>query len=116
MGSVASMLNLEPRFTLPLLLRVIHRVDDFRLEKALVPVNQRLKVLAAAHDHNAVPYVEPEHVLKIVECVRKLSTVTVLDMPGTFDELEFEVLKSCDRHSVYSRRSPFPAQVAQIIL
>ena len=116
MGSVAAMLNLEPRFTLPHLLREIHRVDDFLLEKALVPVNQRLKVLAAATDHNAVPYVEPEHVLKIVECVRKLSTVTVLDMPGTFDELEFEVLKSCDQVIVIGDAKPSFAQVAQIIL
>jgi pilus assembly protein CpaE len=105
MGSVASMLNLEPRFTLPHLLREIHRVDDFLLEKALVPVTQRLKVLAAAHDHKAVPSVEPEHMVKIVECLRKLATVTVLDMPGTFDELEFQVLKSCDQVIVVATQS-----------
>ena len=83
MGSVASMLNLEPRFTLPHLLREIHRVDDFLLEKALVPVTQRFKVLAAAHDHTGhVPSVpNQEHMVKIVQYLRKLSTVTVLDMP-----------------------------------
>jgi pilus assembly protein CpaE len=105
MGSVASMLNLEPRFTLPHLLREIHRVDDFLLEKALVPVTQRLKVLAAAHDHKAVPSVVPEHMVKIVQCLRKLATVTVLDMPGTFDELEFQVLKTCDQVIVVATQS-----------
>jgi pilus assembly protein CpaE len=97
MGSVASMLNLEPRFTLPDLIREIHRVDDFLLEKTLVPVNERLKILAGAHDHNSVSSVEPDHMVKIVEFLRKLATVTVLDVPGTFDELEFQVLKACDQ-------------------
>ena len=105
MGAIASMLNLEPRVTLPHLLREIHRVDDFLLEKTLVPVTERLKVLAAAHDHNAIPSVEPEHVVKIVECLRTLATVTVLDMPGTFDELEFQVLKTCDQVVVIATQS-----------
>jgi pilus assembly protein CpaE len=105
MGAVTSMLNLKPRVTLPHLLREIHRVDDFLLEKALVPVTERFKVLAAAHDHKAIPSVEPEHVVKIVECLRKLATVTVLDMPGTFDELEFQVLKTCDHVVVVATQS-----------
>jgi pilus assembly protein CpaE len=105
MGSVASMLNLKPRFTLPHVLREIHRVDDYLLEKTLVPVSERLKVLAAAHDHNSVPFFVPEHVVKIVECLRKLASVTVLDMPGTFDELEFQVLKTCDQVIVIATQS-----------
>jgi pilus assembly protein CpaE len=105
MGSVASMLNLKPRFTLPHVLREIHRVDDYLLEKTLVPVSERLKVLAAAHDHNSVPFLVPEHVVKIVECLRKLASVTVLDLPGTFDELEFQVLKTCDQVIVVATQS-----------
>jgi pilus assembly protein CpaE len=105
MGSVASMLNLKPRFTLPHVLREIHRVDDYLLEKTLVPVSERLKVLAAAHDHNSVPFLVPEHVVKIVECLRKLASVTVLDLPGTFDELEFQVLKTCDQVIVIATQS-----------
>jgi Flp pilus assembly CpaE family ATPase len=52
-----------------------------------------------------VPFLVPEHVVKIVECLRKLASVTVLDLPGTFDELEFQVLKTCDQVIVIATQS-----------
>jgi len=97
MGSLASMLDLQPRVTLPHLIREIHRVDDYLVEKTLVPVTERLRILAGPQELNSIPSVEPEHLVKIVECLKKLAEVTVLDMPGTWDELEFHVLKSCDQ-------------------
>jgi pilus assembly protein CpaE len=97
MGSLASMLEFQPRVTLPHLIREIHRVDDYLLEKALVTVTKGLRILAGPHELNSISSVEPEHLIKIVDCLKKLAEVTVLDMPGTFDELEFQVLKSCDQ-------------------
>jgi pilus assembly protein CpaE len=105
MGALAPMLNLEPRMTLPHLIREIHRVDSFLLEKTLVPVTERLRILAGAQSHNSVPFVEPDHMVKIVGYLRKLAAVTVLDLPGTFDDLEFQVLKACDQVVVVAAQS-----------
>jgi len=105
MGSLASMFDVQPRFTLPHLIHEIQRVDDFLIEKTLVPVTDRLRILAGPQELNKIPSVDPDHVVKIVGCLKKLSEVTVLDMPGTFDKLEFEVLKACDQVIVVANQT-----------
>ncbi len=105
MGSLASMLDVQARFTLPHLIREIQRVDDFLVEKTLVPVTERLRILAGPQELNSIPSVLPEHLVKIVGCLKKLAEVTLLDMPGTFDELEFEVLKACDQVIVVANQT-----------
>jgi pilus assembly protein CpaE len=105
MGSLASMLDVQPRFTLPHLIREIHRVDDFLVEKALVSVTERLRILAGSQELNSVASVIPNHLVKIVGCLKALTEVTVVDMPGTFDELEFEVLKACDQVIVVANQT-----------
>jgi pilus assembly protein CpaE len=96
MGTLATMLDLEPRFALPHLIREIQRVDDFLVDKTLLPFTNRLRILAGPQELNAIPSVAPEHLVKIVGCLKQLASVTLVDMPGTFDDLEFEVLKACD--------------------
>jgi pilus assembly protein CpaE len=105
MGSVASMFKLEPRVTLPHLIREIHRVDDYLVERTLVPFTDQLKILAGPHELNSMASVEPQDLVKIVDCLRKLADVTVLDMPGTFDELEFQVLTVCEKVIVVGTQS-----------
>jgi len=105
MGSVASMFKLEPRVTLPHLIREIHRVDDYLVDKTLVPFTDKLKILAGPHELNSPAFVAPEDLVKIVDCLRKLADVTVLDMPGTFDDLEFQVLAVCDKVIVVGTQS-----------
>jgi pilus assembly protein CpaE len=105
MGSLASMFDVQPRTTLPHLIREIQRVDDFLIEKTLVPVTERLRILAGPQELNAIPSVVPDDLVKIVGCLKKLTEVTLLDMPGTFDELEFEVLKACDQVIVVANQT-----------
>jgi Flp pilus assembly CpaE family ATPase len=97
MGSLASLFDVEPRVTLPHLIREIHRVDDYLLEKALIPVSEGLRILAGSDVLQSLGTIDPEHLVKIVGCLKKLADVTILDMPGTFDDLEFQVLKACDQ-------------------
>ena len=80
-------------------------VDDFLVEKTLVPVTERLRILAGPQELNSIPSVIPDHLVKIVGCLKTLAEVTVLDMPGTFDELEFEVLKACDQVIVVANQT-----------
>jgi pilus assembly protein CpaE len=105
MGSLASMLDVQPRFTLQQLIREIHRVDDFLVDKALISVTEKLRVLAGSQEFNSIPSVIPDHLVKIVGCLKALTEVTVVDMPGTFDELEFEVLKACDQVIVVANQT-----------
>jgi len=105
MGSLASMFDIEPRVTLPHLLREIHRVDDYLVEKTLVPFTDKLKILAGPHELNSLTSAAPADLVKIVECLRKLADVTVLDLPGTFDELEFQVLRTCEKVVVVATQS-----------
>ncbi len=105
MGSLASMFRLEPRVTLPHLIREIHRVDDYLVEKTLVRFTDKLRILAGPDELNSLTSVQPEDLVKIVECLPKLAEVTVLDMPGTFDELEFQVLRTCEKVIVVGTQS-----------
>ncbi len=105
MGSLAAMLDVKPRFTLPYLIREIQRVDDFLVEKTLVPVTDRLRILGGPQELNSMSSVDPDHLVKIVGCLKKLTEVTLIDMPGTFDELEFEVLKACDQVIVVANQT-----------
>jgi pilus assembly protein CpaE len=105
MGSLASMFDLKPRVTLPHLIREIHRVDDYLVEKTLVTFTDKLRILAGPDELNSPRSAEPEELVKIIECLRKLADVTVLDMPGTFDELEFRVLRSCEKVIVVGTQS-----------
>jgi len=95
-GALASMLDVEPRMTLTNLIREIDRVEDFLVETALVPVTEKLRILAGPDVRQSLHSVEPEHLVKILACLKQLADVTVLDMPGTFDDLEFQVLSECD--------------------
>jgi pilus assembly protein CpaE len=104
-GSLASMFHLEPRVTLPHLIPEIHRVDDYLVDRTLVPFIDRLKIVAGPHELNSLSGAKPEDFLKIVECLRKLADATVLDMQGTHDALEFQVLSVCDKLIVVATQS-----------
>jgi pilus assembly protein CpaE len=97
MGVLASMLDLQPRVTLPHLIRESHRIDDFLVEKTLVPAGEALSVLAGPQEVQSFASIPSASLVKIVECLRKLAEVTVLDMGGAFDDLKFEVLKCSDQ-------------------
>jgi pilus assembly protein CpaE len=96
MGALASHFDVEPRVTVPDLIREIHRVDDYLLEKALISVAGGVRILAGPATPRSPLAPLPEHLIRIVHCLKKLASVTILDMPGTFDDREFQVLRACD--------------------
>ena len=96
MGSLVSYLDAKPRFTLPDLIRQIDRVDDYLVKKTLVSVADRLRILAGPSEVHSSSTVDPRDLLHIVDCLKILSEIVVLDLPCTFQEVEFEVLSSAD--------------------
>ena len=97
MGALVSYLDAKPRFTLPDLIRQIDRVDDYLVKKTLVSVADRLRILAGPSEVHSSLAVDPRDLLHIVDCLKMLSEVVVLDLPCTFQEVEFEVLSSADQ-------------------
>lgn len=97
MGALASQFDVTPRVTLTHLIREIHRVDDLLVEKSLIPVAERLRILAGPDSVYSQRPLESGDLVTIVDCLKKLSEVIVLDMPGAFQEAEFEVLKASDQ-------------------
>jgi pilus assembly protein CpaE len=97
MGSLASMLDLQPRVTLPHLIRESHRIDDFLVEKTLISAAEGLRILAGPQEVQSFTSMPPGSLVKIVECLKKLAEVVVLDLGGAFDDLKFEVLRACDQ-------------------
>ncbi|MGC8639654.1 MAG: AAA family ATPase [Isosphaeraceae bacterium] len=96
MGALDSYLDARPRFTLSDLIRQIDRVDDYLVKKTLVSVADRLRVLAGPTEVHSTMTVDPRDLLHIVDCLKILSEIVVLDLPCTFQEVEFEVLSSAD--------------------
>jgi pilus assembly protein CpaE len=95
-GALAAMLDVHPQITLPYLLREIHRVDDLLIEKALVPYEERLKILAGADQVDPVPDVDFPRISRIVDGLKKSADLTILDVPGTFSDADCGVLYSAD--------------------
>jgi pilus assembly protein CpaE len=96
-GALSSMLDLQPKITLLYLLREIHRVDDLLLEKALVPYAQGLKILAGLDQAGIAPRAELTHLARIIDGLGHLADVTVLDVPGTFNDADVGVLYAADQ-------------------
>lgn len=96
MGALVTYLDAKPRFTLPDLIRQIDRVDDYLVKQTLVSVADRLRILAGPNEVHSAQSVDPRDLLRIVDCLKILSEVVVLDLPCTFQEVEFEVLSSAD--------------------
>src|SRR5208337_1323957 len=78
-------------------LRDASRVDDYLVKQLLVPFAKGLRILAGASEIHSLPVPPSEHLLKIVEGLRLHSEILVLDLPCTFQNLEFEVLSSADQ-------------------
>jgi pilus assembly protein CpaE len=95
-GTMASMLDAQPRVTLLDLLKEIHRVDDLLVERALVPISAGFKFLAGPGEVCSPRLIDPGHLTKIVSYLKRLADVTILDVPSAFNDAESELLHSAD--------------------
>jgi pilus assembly protein CpaE len=92
MGRLASYLDLKPKFTLQDLLTDIEHLDLNLVKQALLEVDRNLHVLCSPHQTITPLHTTRENLQRLVEMVRRLAHVVVLDMPYTFDENYFAVL------------------------
>jgi pilus assembly protein CpaE len=96
-GAFATYLNVEPQFTTRELFRDIERQGVYAVQKALTRVGDNLEILAGPHRVMAPLEVNPQGVLQLIECIRRLAGAVVLDVPCTFDPLFFHTVESADQ-------------------
>lgn len=95
-GTVATYLNVEPRYTTRDLLKNRDHLDLHMVRQVLTHVANDLEILAGP---NAISTGEasPEEVLRIIEYTKQLAKVVVLDVPCTYDRLYFETAAAANQ-------------------
>jgi len=92
LGVIASHLNIEPEHTIIDLLRDVSRVDTLLAQRVLIKVTEDLDILAGPHQL-AVPVTTSAHDMTcLVNLLKQLASVVVLDVPCTYDDVYWEAL------------------------
>jgi pilus assembly protein CpaE len=97
MGVVASHLNLEPTHTIIDLIRNINRVDAYLVQKALIRVADNFEILAGPQTLLPPMADCARAVVRLVDTLKQIADVIVLDVPCTYDDIYFETLATASR-------------------
>jgi pilus assembly protein CpaE len=96
LGAVASHLNIEPPHTIQDLLSDARNLDEALVRKALVRIDDDYELLAGPDRVVADQHASAAHVRGILEHIKPLCDVIVLDLPCTYDDFYFETLAGAD--------------------
>jgi pilus assembly protein CpaE len=97
LGMLATYLNVEPRVTLFHLVDNLEQLDVETVRQALTPVAENLHLLAGPQEAILGNTVPPADMLRVVQYLKPLADVVVLDVPCTYDDLYFESLTQADK-------------------
>jgi Flp pilus assembly CpaE family ATPase len=105
MGRVADYLDLEPRFTTHDLISDPERMDIDTVKHALAPVAENFSVLSGPC--KGISSLKPltAHVVRLVDYLRRLAQIVVLDMPYTFDDIYFGTIAAADQVIIVGEQS-----------
>jgi pilus assembly protein CpaE len=92
MGVVASVLNIKPAHTILSLLRDVKRVDAILARQALHQVDENFAILAGPSQLVATVNTSTHEVARIIDTLKQIADVVVLDIPCTYDDIYFETL------------------------
>lgn len=96
MGTLATYLDIEPPVTVHEILGDPGRLTTHGLRQAMTTVAPGLDVLVGPYLDITPGVVSPRHVYQLIELCRRLASVVVLDVPCSFDDLQFETLALAD--------------------
>jgi pilus assembly protein CpaE len=96
MGRLAISLNVKPRYTTHDLLTEMEHLDITSVRDALTPVADHFQVITGPYQTIQGRSISLPQVLRLIDYMRRLSNVVVLDMPYTYDDLYFGVLSAVD--------------------
>jgi pilus assembly protein CpaE len=105
MGMLATFLDIEPRYTTYDLFCDISSVNREFLDKALTRVTDKFRVLAAPYQDTARLDVPPTDILALLQLVKQLSDVVVLDVPGNVYDAHVQTYAACDQLVLVAEQS-----------
>lgn len=97
MGMLATYLDVEPRFTLNDVFDDIDRLDPYLLKNVLTHVMDNLDILAGPQQLSSPLKVGLKDLLKVINYCQRLANVVILDVPCTYNEMQFEILARSDK-------------------
>ncbi len=97
MGTLATYLDIDPPHNTSDLLSDASRLTTQGVRQALTSVDAGLNVLVGPYQDLAPGAITPRQVYQLLQLCRRLASVVVLDVPCTFDDLQFETLAQADQ-------------------
>ncbi len=95
-GVFSSYLAIEPEYTTLELLQHHADIDVYIIKKALVPFGDRMSVLAGPGHAVPAPDVKPATIARLIDGLRQLAQVVILDVPSTLDDAQLAALNAAD--------------------
>jgi pilus assembly protein CpaE len=95
-GDAASLLGLEPRYSLADFVTNRTRLDDALMTSLITQHSANLALLAAPLETHQTEEIEPDHVTEILHLVSQRYSRVVLDLPHTFDPVTIAALDMSD--------------------
>lgn len=95
-GVFRSFLAIEPEYNTLELLQHGADIDTYITSKALVPFGERLSVLAGPMHSVTHPDVSPSTISRLIDGLRQLAQVVILDVPSTLDDAQMAILNLAD--------------------
>jgi Flp pilus assembly CpaE family ATPase len=115
-GMLATYLNVEPQYVISDLLTADAKLDMHMVEKALTRVADNFHILSGAH-HTITPMdVQARDVHRLLDYLRRLAQVLVLDVPCTNDELFLQTLNAADQIVLVSEPNPPALRALHLVL
>jgi pilus assembly protein CpaE len=115
-GMLATFLNVEPHYAITDLLSADTKLDLHMVEKALTPVADGFSILSGAHQSITPMEVLPRDVQRLLDYLRRLAQVLVLDVPCTNDALFLQTLGAADQVVLVCEPNPPALRALQMVL
>jgi len=107
-GLLATYLNVEPVYTIPDLLHNNTTLDLHMVQRALAQVEENFDILSGSHHSISQVQVSIRDVLRLIDHLRRLSQVVVLDVPCSLDDTYLQTL-SAATHVVLVAEQSLPS-------
>ena len=116
MGTLATNLKPNPKATLDVLLTDADRLDLYLVQNALTPIGDNLLVLPGPAGFMAPGWIRPDAVEQLIDFVRRLAGVVILDVHPTFDDLHFRLIDTADQAVLITQQSIAAVRSLKLLL
>ncbi len=116
MGMLVTYLEFEAKYTIEDLIHYGSQLDVLIVEQALVKITDRLRVLAGPERPIALTEDLPDRLRVILNYLRNLADVVVIDVPCSFDEAYVDLLASADEVVLVGERRIPAIRNVQLVL